>query len=102
MNPNPAFIKNLLDRKVDEYNSHEFIKEDPVSIPHMFNNKEDIEISGFLTAIISWGQRKTIITNATRLINLMDNSPYDFIMHSSKKDLMPGNIVFGLPRERRL
>jgi uncharacterized protein (TIGR02757 family) len=89
MNPNPAFIKNLLDRKVDEYNSLEFIQEDPVSIPHMFNDKEDIEISGFLTAIISWGQRKTIITNATRLIKWMDHAPYDFIMHSSEKDLMP-------------
>jgi len=89
MNPNPVFIKNLLDRKVDEYNSLEFIPKDPVSIPHMFNNKEDIEISGFLTAIISWGQRKTIITNATRLIRLMDHAPYDFIMHSSDKDLMP-------------
>ncbi len=89
MIPNHQFIKELLDKKVFEYNRQEFIPEDPVSIPHRFNLKEDIEISGFLTAIISWGNRRTILQNAGRLMEMMDHSPYDFILHHGDHDLLP-------------
>lgn len=77
-------IKRLLDKKVLEYNSLEFIDFDPIQIPHKFTRKEDIEISGLLTATISWGQRKSIIKNAFTLMDLMDNSPYEFIMEMSE------------------
>jgi uncharacterized protein (TIGR02757 family) len=87
MEPNPIYIKNLLDQMVDEYNRLDFITDDPVSIPHRFSEKEDIEISGFLTATISWGQRKTIIQNAAKWMDLMDNAPFQFILHHSEKDL---------------
>ncbi len=80
-------IKNLLDKKYLEFNNINFIKNDPIQIPKMFSKKEDIEISGFLTSIIAWGQRKTIINNAKKLINLMDNSPYDFIIDHKPNDL---------------
>ena len=73
-------IKLLLDEAVIRYNQLDFIENDPIQIPHRFTRKEDIEIAGFLAAAISWGQRKTIINNAKRLIDLMDNSPYDFVM----------------------
>ena len=75
-----ANIKPLLDEAVIRYNHIDFIENDPIQIPHRFTRKEDIEIAGFLAAAISWGQRKTIINNAKRLIDLMDNSPYDFVM----------------------
>lgn len=87
MRPNQKFIKELLDRRVFEYNRTEFIPEDPISIPHRFQNREDIEISGFLTAMISWGQRRTIISNALHLINLMDSSPYQFIIQGNDKEM---------------
>jgi len=78
-------IKYLLDSRVTEYNRLDFIHSDPIQIPHRFVRKEDIEIAGFLTATISWGQRKSIINNANKLMDLMDNSPYDFLMYTGSK-----------------
>lgn len=79
-------LKDFLDQKTDEYNRHQFIESDPISVPHRFSLKEDIEISGFLTATIAWGQRPTIIINALKMVALMDEAPFDFIMHHSPKD----------------
>ena len=80
-------LKNFLDSKVEQYNNPKFIESDPIQIPHQFNKKEDIEIAGFLTATIAWGNRKSIINNAKRLMLLLDNSPYDFVMNHSESDL---------------
>jgi uncharacterized protein (TIGR02757 family) len=77
----------FLNDKVNEFNSTPFIETDPIQIPHQFEIKEDIEISGFLTATIAWGNRKMIIKNSQRMVELMDFSPYDFIMNHSKDDL---------------
>lgn len=82
-----AELFEFLEEKHLKYNHFSFIESDPVSIPHIFHKKEDIEIAGFLTAAISWGQRKTIIKNAGELLRHMDNSPHDFIMKSTAKDL---------------
>ena len=76
-------LKSLLDKKTEEYNNFEFITTDPIQIPHRFTKKEDIEIAGFLTATIAWGQRKSIIKNASRLMAMMDNSPYEFVTNAS-------------------
>jgi len=73
-------VKAFLDEKANEYNTPDFIDLDPISIPHKYSRKEDIEISGFLAATISWGNRKMILRNANKMMNLMGNSPYDFIM----------------------
>lgn len=80
-------LKEFLEEKVKQYNTPEFIELDPVQIPHSFSLKEDIEISGFLTATISWGNRKSIIQNAKRMMDLMGNSPYDFILNHKDKHL---------------
>lgn len=79
-------IKSLLNEKYHRYNSRTFIETDPVCIPHRFSQKENIEISGFLTATIAWGQRGTIIRNSGKLIQLMENNPYEFIMNTVEKD----------------
>lgn len=84
---NQAELKDFLDSKVEQYNNPKFIESDPIQIPHQFTLKEDIEISGFLTATISWGNRKSIINNAKRLMLLLDNSPYDFVMNHQENDL---------------
>lgn len=73
-------IISILNQKVLEYNTTDFIKSDPISIPHMFTVKEDIEISGFLTSIIAWGRRTAIIKSANHLIELMDMAPHDFLV----------------------
>ena len=74
-------LKDFLDSKVEEYNRTAFIKDDPISIPHLFTKKQDIEIAGFFTAIFSWGNRTTIINKSRELLQLMDNAPYDFCLN---------------------
>ena len=80
MRPDFQNIKRLLDDRINRYNNFDFIKTDPIQIPHRFSRKEDIEIAAFLTATIAWGQRKSIINNANHLMELMENSPYAFLM----------------------
>ncbi len=80
-------LKELLDEKYFQYSRPEFIESDPIQIPKKFELKQDIEIAGFLSASIAWGNRKSIIKNAEKLIGFMDNSPYDFISNFKEKDL---------------
>lgn len=68
------------------YNEPGFIENDPILIPHSFNNERDIELAGFFTALIAWGQRKTIISNSQEIMRRMDDSPYDFILNASEQD----------------
>jgi uncharacterized protein (TIGR02757 family) len=82
-------LKQFLDEAVDEYNRPNFIPNDPISIPYQFTQKEDIEIIGFLTATIAWGQRATILKNCQWLIEHMDYAPEAFIMQHQQKDLKP-------------
>ncbi|MCD4730298.1 MAG: TIGR02757 family protein [Bacteroidales bacterium] len=86
MNLSITALKNFLDEKSDFYNHPGFIPEDPIAIPHQFTLKEDIEIAGFLTATIAWGNRKSIIKNANRLIQMMDFAPYEFISGAEESD----------------
>jgi len=79
-------LKAFLDKKADQFNDMSFIKNDPISVPHQFHLKQDIEIIGLWTAILSWGQRKTIINKANELVQLMDGSPYDFIINHKEED----------------
>lgn len=80
-------LKEFLDEKVELYNRPAFIESDPISIPHQYTVKEDIEISGFLAATIAWGNRKMILRNANRMMELLDHSPYEFIMKSSNDEI---------------
>jgi uncharacterized protein (TIGR02757 family) len=84
---NRTELKSFLDYKVEQYNTPEFIESDPVQIPHLFTKKEDIEIAGFLTATIAWGNRKSILKNSHKMMELMDHSPYKFVMEHQPEDL---------------
>jgi uncharacterized protein (TIGR02757 family) len=84
---NKIELKSFLDEKVTLYNNQDFIDSDPVQIPHLFTQKEDIEIAGFLSATISWGNRKMIIKNSHKMMDLMGNAPHDFIMSHNQLDL---------------
>ena len=79
-------LKSFLDEKYDQFNVSAFIDDDPVSIPHRYTSKPDIEIAAFLTATISWGNRKAILKSANRMMELMDNAPYGFVMNFSPRD----------------
>ncbi|WP_431136193.1 TIGR02757 family protein [Psychroserpens mesophilus] len=80
-------LKEFLDVKVEQYNHPHFIESDPIQIPHQFSKKGDIEIAGFLTATIAWGNRKSIINNAYKMMELLDQTPYDFVIHHQESDL---------------
>ncbi|MBL6445526.1 TIGR02757 family protein [Fulvivirga sp. 29W222] len=80
-------LKAFLDEKAGEYNTPGFITHDPVSIPHLFTQKQDIEIAGFWAAVLAWGQRVTIIKKCKELFMLMDNAPHAFITGHEESDL---------------
>ncbi|MEO6190608.1 MAG: TIGR02757 family protein [Saprospiraceae bacterium] len=78
--------KDLLDYYSEKYNNERFIETDPISIPHRFSRLQDIEIAGFWTAILSWGNRKSIINSGNKLMTLMGESPYQFMLEHKEKD----------------
>ena len=78
---------DLLEQKYLTFSQADFIENDPILIPHRFSAKEDIEIAAFLSATIAWGNRKSIINNANKMMHLLDHSPYEFIMNHQDEDL---------------
>lgn len=80
-------IYELLEEKYRRYHRLSFIEDDPISIPHLFSKKEDIEIAGFIVAIIAWGQRKSILRSGHRFLQMMDYEPHDFILNHEASDL---------------
>ncbi len=87
MKENLKRLKNLLDEKVRLYNQPSFIKGDPIQVPHRFTKKQDIEIAGLFAAVLAWGNRTTIINSCNKLMQWMDEAPYDFILHHQETDL---------------
>ncbi len=82
-----ADLKEFLDEKADCYNSPDFVSSDPIQVPHQFVDQCDIEISAFLTATIAWGQKSTIITNASKLISWMPGGPLEFILNADEVEM---------------
>jgi uncharacterized protein (TIGR02757 family) len=82
-------LKEFLDAKVQQYNQPRFLEFDPISIPHRFSKKQDIEIAGLFAAVLAWGQRVTIISKTNELLHWMDQSPYEFVQNHSLADLKP-------------
>ena len=85
---------DFLEAKYGQYNCPEFIETDPISIPHRFKRKEDIEIAAFLTATISWGTRSSILKDADNLLRMMELSPYEFILHSSPTEIKQFEVFY--------
>ena len=84
---NFTHLKDFLDEKVAYYNTPDFIAEDPISVPHGYSKRQDIEIAGLFAAVFAWGLRKTIIKKCHELFELMDNDPHNFILNHSSGDL---------------
>ena len=83
----PPNIKDFLEEKYRKYASSEFIASDPIQIPHRYENSEDIEIAGFISATLAWGQRPQIVKAAANWLNQMGESPYEFIMEANSSNL---------------
>jgi uncharacterized protein (TIGR02757 family) len=80
-------MKSFLDEKVDAFNKISFIDDDPISVPHQFTERRDIEIAAFLTASIAWGNRKSILKSAGRMMDFLDNRPYEFVIGHTASDI---------------
>lgn len=80
-------LKEFLDEKVKQFNQPGFIENDPISIPHRFKKKQDIEIAALFAAVLAWGQRKTIINKCSELLAMMDNDPHAFVLNHQERDL---------------
>ena len=83
---NKRLLKELLDEKYQQFNDSSFIAPDPISVPHRFSKKQDIEIAGLFSALLAWGNRTTIIKSANRLMKLMDDAPHDFMLNHKEQD----------------
>lgn len=83
---NRSGIKSWLDDLSDRYNQPSFIEEDPIGIPHRFSKQQDIEIAGFIVAMLAWGRRQTIIAKAEEFLELMGNEPHRFIIGHQEAD----------------
>ena len=86
-------IKEYLDGLVERNNTEAFIKDDPVQFPHRYSNLRDIEIVAFLVATIAWGNRKMILNNANKMLEMMGKSPYDYVMSGGWKKLESNKCV---------
>lgn len=87
--PEPEDLYHFLEEQADLYNRPAFIESDPISIPHQYQKKQDIEISGLIAAVLAWGQRKTIINKCREFFSYMDHAPHDFVLHHQDDDLKP-------------
>jgi uncharacterized protein (TIGR02757 family) len=81
-------LKNLLEEKAHQYNNPNFIERDPISIPHRYTKRQDIEISAFLCATLAWGRRDIILTKCNHLLKLMNNAPHEFVLNFTHNDLV--------------
>lgn len=80
-------LKAFLDKQVRHFNSEAFIEKDPVSVPHRFSQRQDIEIAGLFAALFAWGNRASIINSCDKLLKTMDNAPFDFVQNFSEQDM---------------
>ena len=92
-------LKNFLNDMYTKYNTKSFIEKDPIQIPYKYSLKEDIEISAFLTSIISWGNRTMIINNANKMMTIMGNTPYDFIINANGSNKYANKFGFFLSQK---
>ena len=74
-------LRAVLDEKFACYNCKEFIKNDPISFPHSFTRREDVEIAALLASTIAWGNRKMILSSGRKMFcDIMHSAPYDYVM----------------------
>jgi uncharacterized protein (TIGR02757 family) len=83
---NKKELRQLLDAKAEAFNRPDFIEDDPISVPHRFSRKQDIEIAALFAALLAWGNRTSIINSTNRLMQFMDEAPADFIINHHEQD----------------
>lgn len=82
-----TYLKSLLDEKVDQYERPDFIAPDPISIPHRYSRRQDIEITSLLASTIAWGNRKAIVKSAVAMADMLGADPFDFVMSANEEQI---------------
>jgi len=72
-------LREYLDTLVDRYERPAFIDEDPISIPHAFDDPKDQEVIGLYAALLAWGRRDVMLRKLEELCERMDHAPYRFV-----------------------
>ena len=85
----PFDLRELLDSEARRINSEAFISDDPIQFPHRFSSLPDIEITALLCATLAWGNRRMICRDCEKLLTLMDNQPYAYVIDKGYLDLDP-------------
>ena len=80
-------LKQYLDEKAVQYESPEFLETDPLGVVHRADSKQDKEILGLLTALIAWGNRKSIINNAEKIFEILEGQPHHFLLEHTSKEI---------------
>lgn len=86
-------LTDFLNFKAEQYENPIFLESDPIQLPHRFSQKEDIEIVGFLISTIAWGNRKSIIKSGERLLEIMEQDPFEFIKTYNSGNLEHSSFV---------
>lgn len=79
-------MKKKLDNLVLKYETKNFIKSDPIQFPHRYQNKEDIEISAFISSLFAFGKRELFIKKLDYLFSL-SQTPKELISDFEKFNL---------------
>lgn len=73
-------LKTQLDEYVDQYETRDFIKDDPIQFPHRYEDERDIEIAAFISSMFAFGRREVFIKKLDELFSIMGNKPYQYVM----------------------
>ena len=83
----PEGLKELLIRLANQYETEEFIKDDPIHFPHEVakrgGGRRDIEISAILSSWLAFGNRKQFCSVLQALHELMDYKPFEYLYSQS-------------------
>lgn len=90
--------KEKLDKLVEQYETFDFIKDDPVQFIHRYTDKKDIEIAGFISSLVAYGSRVQFIKKLDFLFNnIAQNEPLNFIRNFEPEIIGDFNYRFGKP-----
>jgi uncharacterized protein (TIGR02757 family) len=62
------------------------ISPDPLQFLHLYKDKRDIEVFGFIASVFAFGNVKQIINSLERIKKIVGEKPYKFVNNFSSKD----------------
>lgn len=78
-------MKNDLNRLYRKYNKFEFIHPDPLETLYRYDSKDDKEVVGLIASSFAVGNVKAILKFLYSLLDIMGDSPYNYLKFSSEQ-----------------